>query len=69
MKTGARDIPNQLTLEISRTSFTANSLTNCTYNERRVPAGGRYLPKTRGISRLNPISRAELGLEALVGVH
>ena len=57
----------QLTMEISRTSFHREFTHKITYNKRLRSSGGRYLLKTGNIE-INPLVEQELGLEALVGV-
>jgi len=57
----------QLTMEISRTSFHREFTHKITYNRRLRSSGGRYLLKTGNIE-INPVVEQELGLEALVGV-
>ena len=57
----------QLTMEISRTSFHREFTHKITYNKRLRSSGGRYLLKTGNIE-INPLVERELGLEALVGV-
>ena len=57
----------QLTMEISRTSFHREFTHKITYNRRLRSSGGRYLLKTGNIE-INPLIEQELGLEALVGV-
>ena len=57
----------QLTMEISRTSFHREFTHKITYNKRLRSSGGRYLLKTGNIE-VNPLVEQELGLEALVGV-
>ena len=57
----------QLTMEISRTSFHREFTHKITYNKRLRSSGGRYLLKTGNIE-INPVVEQELGLEALVGV-
>ena len=57
----------QLTEEISRTSFHREFTHKITYNRRLRSSGGRYLLKTGNIE-INPLIEQELGLEALVGV-
>ena len=57
----------QLTMEISRTSFHREFTHKITYNNRLRSSGGRYLLKTGNIE-INPLVEQELGLEALVGV-
>ena len=56
-----------LTEEISRTSFHREFPHQITYNNRLRSSGGRYLLKTGNIE-INPLVEQELGLEALVGV-
>ena len=56
-----------LTEEISRTSFHREFTHKITYNKRLRSSGGRYLLKTGNIE-MNPLVEQELGLEALVGV-
>ena len=57
----------QLTEEISRSSFHREFTHKITYNRRLRSSGGRYLLKTGNIE-INPLVEQELGLEALVGV-
>ena len=57
----------QLTMEISRTSFHREFTHKITYNKRLRSSGGRYLLKTGNIE-INPLVEQELGIEALVGV-
>ena len=57
----------QLTAEISRTSFHREFTHKITYNRRLRSSGGRYLLKTGNIE-INPLVEQELGLEALIGV-
>ena len=57
----------QLTQEISRTSFHREFTHKITYNKRLRSSGGRYLLKTGNIE-MNPLVEQELGLEALIGV-
>jgi len=57
----------QLTMEISRTSFHREFTHKITYNRRLRSSGGRYLLKTGNIE-INPLVEQELGLEALIGV-
>ena len=57
----------QLTQEISRSSFHREFTHKITYNRRLRSSGGRYLLKTGNIE-INPLVEQELGLEALVGV-
>ena len=57
----------QLTMEISRTSFHREFTHKITYNRRLRSSGGRYLLKTGNIE-INPLIEQELGLEALIGV-
>ena len=57
----------QLTQEISRTSFHREFTHKITYNKRLRSSGGRYLLKTGNIE-INPLVEQELGLEALIGV-
>ena len=57
----------QLTEEISRTSFHREFTHKITYNKRLRSSGGRYLLKTGNIE-INPLVEQELGLEALIGV-
>ena len=56
-----------LTEEISRTSFHREFTHKITYNKRLRSSGGRYLLKTGNIE-INPLVEQELGVEALVGV-
>lgn len=56
-----------LTEEISRTSFNREFTHKITYNKRLRSSGGRYLLKTGNIE-INPLVEQELGLEALIGV-
>ena len=57
----------QLTEEISRTSFHREFTHQISYNKRLSSSGGRYLLKTGNIE-INPLVEQELGLEALIGV-
>ena len=57
----------QLTEEISRTSFHREFTHKITYNRRLRSSGGRYLLQTGNIE-INPLVEQELGLEALIGV-
>ena len=57
----------QLTEEISRTSFHREFTHKITYNRRLRSSGGRYLLKTGNIE-INPLVEQNLGLEALIGV-
>lgn len=57
----------QLTQEISRSSFHREFTHKITYNRRVRSSGGRYLLKTGNIE-INPLVEQELGLEALIGV-
>ena len=57
----------QLTEEISRTSFHREFTHQIGYNKRLRSSGGRYLLKTGNIE-INPLVEQKLGLEALVGV-
>ena len=57
----------QLTRDISRTSFHREFTHKITYNKRLRSSGGRYLLKTGNIE-INPLVEQELGLEALIGV-
>ena len=57
----------QLTQDISRSSFHREFTHKITYNKRLRSSGGRYLLKTGNIE-INPLVEQELGLEALVGV-
>lgn len=57
----------QLTEEISRTSFHREFTHKITYNRRLRSSGGRYLLQTGNIE-MNPLVEQELGLEALIGV-
>ena len=57
----------QLTEEISRTSFHREFTHKITYNKRLRSSGGRYLLQTGNIE-INPLVEQELGLEALIGV-
>ena len=57
----------QLTQDISRSSFHREFTHKITYNKRLRSSGGRYLLKTGNIE-INPLIEQELGLEALVGV-
>ena len=57
----------QLTQEISQSSFHREFTHKITYNRRLRSSGGRYLLKTGNIE-MNPLVEQELGLEALVGV-
>lgn len=56
-----------LTEEISRTSFHREFTRKITYNKRLRSSGGRYLLQTGNIE-INPLVEQELGLEALIGV-
>ena len=56
-----------LTEEISRTSFHREFTHKITYNKRLRSSGGRYLLQTGNIE-INPLVEQELGLEALIGV-
>ena len=56
-----------LTEEISRTSFHREFTHKITYNRRLRSSGGRYLLQTGNIE-MNPLVEQELGLEALIGV-
>ena len=56
-----------LTEEISHTSFHREFMHKITYNRRLRSSGGRYLLKTGNIE-INPLVEQELGLEALIGV-
>ncbi len=56
-----------LTEEISRTSFHREFTHKITYNKRLRSSGVRYLLKTGNIE-INPLVEQELGLEALIGV-
>ena len=57
----------QLTQEISRSSFHREFTHKITYNRSLRSSGGRYLLKTGNIE-INPLVEQELGLEALIGV-
>ena len=57
----------QLTEEISRTSFHREFTHKITYNRRLRSSGGRYLLKSGNIE-MNPLVEQELGIEALIGV-
>ena len=57
----------QLTQEISRSSFHREFTHKITYNRRLRSSGGRYLLKS-GNLEINPLVEQELGLEALIGV-
>ena len=57
----------QLTQEISRSSFHREFTHKITYNRRLRSSGGRYLLKTGNIE-MNPLVEQELGIEALIGV-
>ena len=57
----------QLTQEISLSSFHREFTHKITYNRRLRSSGGRYLLKTGNIE-INPLVEQELGLEALIGV-
>lgn len=57
----------QLTQEISRSSFHREFTHKITYNRRLRSSGGRYLLKTGNIE-INPLVEQELGLEALISV-
>ena len=56
-----------VTEEISRTSFHREFTHKITYNKRLRSSGGRYLLQTGNIE-INPLVEQELGLEALIGV-
>ena len=56
-----------LTEEISLTSFHREFTHKITYNKRLRSSGGRYLLQTGNIE-INPLVEQELGLEALIGV-
>ena len=56
-----------LTEEISRTSFHREFTHKITYNKLLRSSGGRYLLQTGNIE-INPLVEQELGLEALIGV-
>lgn len=56
-----------LTEEISHTSFHREFTHKITYNKRLRSSGGRYLLQTGNIE-INPLVEQELGLEALIGV-
>ena len=56
-----------LTEEISRTSFHREFTHKITCNKRLRSSGGRYLLQTGNIE-INPLVEQELGLEALIGV-
>ncbi len=56
-----------LTEEISRTSFHREFTHKISYNKRLRSSGGRYLLKTGNIE-INPLVEQNLGLEALIGV-
>ena len=56
-----------LTEEISRTSFHREFTHKITYNNRLRSSGGRYLLKTGNIE-INPNIEDKLGIEALIGV-
>lgn len=56
-----------LTEEISRTSFHREFTHQITYNNRLRSSGGRYLLKTGNIE-INPNIEDKLGIEALIGV-
>ena len=57
----------QLTQDISRSSFHREFTHKITYNKRLRSSGGRYLLQTGNIE-INPLVEQELGLEALIGV-
>ena len=57
----------QLTQEISRSSFHREFTHKITYNRRLRSSGGRYLLKSGNIE-MNPLVEQELGIEALIGV-
>ena len=57
----------QLTQDISRSSFHREFTHKITYNRRLRSSGGRYLLQTGNIE-INPLVEQELGLEALIGV-
>ena len=57
----------QLTQEISRSSFHREFTHKITYNRRLRSSGGRYLLKTGNIE-INPLVEQKLGIEALIGV-
>ena len=57
----------QLTQEISQSSFHREFTHKITYNRRLRSSGGRYLLQTGNIE-MNPLVEQELGLEALIGV-
>ena len=57
----------QLTEEISRSSFHREFTHKITYNRRLRSSGGRYILKSGNIE-INPLVEQELGLEALIGV-
>ena len=57
----------QLTQEISRSSFHRKFTHEITYNRCLRSSGGRYLLKSGNIE-INPLVEQELGLEALIGV-
>ena len=57
----------QLTQDISRSSFHREFTHKITYNRRLRSSGGRYLLKSGNIE-INPLVEQELGLEALIGV-
>ena len=57
----------QLTQEISRSSFHREFTHKITYNRRLRSSGGRYILKSGNIE-INPLVEQELGLEALIGV-
>ena len=56
-----------LTEEISHTSFHRKFTHKITYNKRLRSSGGRYLLKTGNIE-INPLVEQKLGIEALIGV-
>ena len=57
----------QLTEEISRSSFHREFTHKITYNRRLRSSGGRYILKSGNIE-INPLVEQELGIEALIGV-
>ena len=57
----------QLTQDISRSSFHREFTHKITYNRRLRSSGGRYLLKSGNIE-MNPLVEQELGIEALIGV-
>lgn len=57
----------QLTQDISRSSFHREFTHKITYNRRLRSSGGRYILKSGNIE-INPLVEQELGIEALIGV-